>query len=123
MRGGFFIFIVLCIMMIFIGNCSKADEVTHKERLVEICGKIPGLPSVKPVTDQTFDKLGRYRVEATDWMTCGHKNAETPRDHKLLTIVRYTSDRWTLSGLQEIQRAKSEPIQPLLPSFDIFEQW
>ena len=124
-KGNLFLFIVLGFILVLIGDCARAEEVTHKESLVNICGKIPSPPPVKPVTDDTFDLLGRYRVDIADWMSCGGRNAETERDWKLLSIVRHMSDRWTLLGLQEIQKARREPepIQPYLPSLDVFEQW
>ena len=123
MRGHWFLFIVLCLMMVFIGDCARGEEVTHKERLIEICGSLPGLPSIRPVTDETFDRLARNRLAVTDWLSCGISNAKTKRDWKFTSLVRSMSDRWFLFGLQEINKARREKIHPHLPSLDDYMEW
>ncbi len=110
MRGPLFLFVVLCVATILIGDCSRADEVTYKERLVEICGKVPGLPPIKPVMEDTFDKLVRYHITAGEWVACGIQNADSERDWKLVSKVRHKADEWLLLGLQEINKARREKI-------------
>lgn len=110
MRGPLFLFILLCFTMIFIGDCSRADEITHKERLVEICGKIPRIPQILPLKDDTFDRIVIYHLKAGDWLGCGLKNADADRDWKLISKVRFKADEWLLLGLQEINKARREKI-------------